>query len=186
MEILKDPARHTELMPYVKGIVGHFKDDPRIHAWDVFNEPDNTNKNSYGQHEPANKSDLALMLIKRCISVGAQSGSVAAADIGSLDRHVARSGQAFADGAFSARAIRHHQLPQLQPAAAASSRRWKTSELNRPILCTEYMARPAGSTFDPNLGYLASQKVSVLQLGLCFREVSDDLPMGFMAEAIFC
>jgi hypothetical protein len=29
----------------------------------------------------------------------------------------------------------------------------------RPIICTEYMARPVGSTFDPILGYLKSQQV---------------------------
>jgi len=29
----------------------------------------------------------------------------------------------------------------------------------RPILCTEYMARPAGSRFDPILGYLKTEHV---------------------------
>ena len=27
-----------------------FKDDKRVHAWDLFNEPDNTNGSSYGKH----------------------------------------------------------------------------------------------------------------------------------------
>jgi hypothetical protein len=30
---------------------------------------------------------------------------------------------------------------------------------NRPLLCTEFMARPQGSTFDPVLGYLRDQHV---------------------------
>jgi hypothetical protein len=36
---------------------------------------------------------------------------------------------------------------------------------NRPLLCTEYMARPQGSTFDPILGYLKEQKIAAYNWG---------------------
>ena len=36
---------------------------------------------------------------------------------------------------------------------------------DRPILCTEYMARPRGSTFDPVLGFLKENKVGALNWG---------------------
>jgi hypothetical protein len=36
---------------------------------------------------------------------------------------------------------------------------------DRPILCTEYMARPRGSTFDPILGYLKEQHVAAYNWG---------------------
>ena len=39
-EILKDPARQEELKDYVQGVIGHFRNDRRVHAWDLFNEPD--------------------------------------------------------------------------------------------------------------------------------------------------
>src|SRR5689334_745650 len=45
---LKNPAKQAVLEAYVKGVIGRFKDDPRVHAWDLYNEPDNTNGNSYG------------------------------------------------------------------------------------------------------------------------------------------
>jgi hypothetical protein len=35
----------------------------------------------------------------------------------------------------------------------------------RPILCTEYMARPAGSTFETIMPFLKSQKVGALNWG---------------------
>jgi hypothetical protein len=35
----------------------------------------------------------------------------------------------------------------------------------RPVLCTEYMARPRGSMFDPILGYLKEQKVAAYNWG---------------------
>ena len=36
---------------------------------------------------------------------------------------------------------------------------------NRPILCTEYMARPNGSRFDPILGYFQQEKVGAYNWG---------------------
>lgn len=38
---LADRSRHAELKAYVKDIVGSFAQDPRILAWDLWNEPDN-------------------------------------------------------------------------------------------------------------------------------------------------
>jgi len=35
----------------------------------------------------------------------------------------------------------------------------------RPILCTEYMARPNGSRFDPNLGFMKEQHVGAFNWG---------------------
>ena len=36
-----DTATFDRLEGYVTGVVEHFRDDRRIHAWDVWNEPDN-------------------------------------------------------------------------------------------------------------------------------------------------
>ena len=60
MVILKNPERHDELKDYITGVIGRFRTDRRIHAWDLFNEPDNPNRSSYGRFEPANKAELAL------------------------------------------------------------------------------------------------------------------------------
>ena len=42
-EILGDPDRHEELKPYIEGLIRHFRNDKRVLAWDLFNEPDNPN-----------------------------------------------------------------------------------------------------------------------------------------------
>ncbi|MFV2040233.1 MAG: endo-1,4-beta-xylanase, partial [Acidimicrobiales bacterium] len=62
VEVLSDPARHDELRGYVRGIIERFRDDGRVLAWDLFNEPDSPNP-AYGQHEPANKRQLAKALL---------------------------------------------------------------------------------------------------------------------------
>jgi endo-1,4-beta-mannosidase len=56
-EALRDPAKQPALEAYVTGVVGRFRDDPRVQAWDVWNEPDNVNRPAYVEREPANKVD---------------------------------------------------------------------------------------------------------------------------------
>src|SRR3954465_12428419 len=64
-EILRDPARCDELEPYITGLITHFKNDKRIHAWDLFNEPDNPNRPAYEKTELPNKADLAVQLLRK-------------------------------------------------------------------------------------------------------------------------
>ncbi len=60
-EILKDPARQEELKDYVQGVIGHFRNDRRVHAWDLFNEPDNPVP-QYRDVELKNKAEVTLQL----------------------------------------------------------------------------------------------------------------------------
>jgi len=47
----------------VKGVIAAFANDDRVLAWDIWNEPDNTNDSSYGKLEPPNKIQLVLKLL---------------------------------------------------------------------------------------------------------------------------
>src|SRR6266446_166233 len=62
---LQDPAQYARLEAYVKGVVGAFASDRRILAWDLWNEPDNMNRSSYGAQEPPNKPQLVEALLPR-------------------------------------------------------------------------------------------------------------------------
>ena len=84
--ILADPERHDALKAYVAGVVGRFRADRRVHAWDLFNEPDNPNRSSYGRLEPADKPELSLALLEEDLRLGARGRPVAAADRRRLDR----------------------------------------------------------------------------------------------------
>jgi len=48
--------------------------------------------------------------------------------------------------------------------------------LQRPLLCTEYMARPVGSLFDPVLGYFKSEKVAAFNWGFVFGKTMTIMP----------
>ena len=45
------------------GVIGHFRDDPRVLMWDLMNEPDNEN-GSYKAQELPNKAEVAVRLLK--------------------------------------------------------------------------------------------------------------------------
>jgi len=159
VELIKNPARYDELKPYLKGVVGRFRKDKRIHAWDVFNEPDNINRSSYGTHEPPNKAEFSLMLLRRAfawtreatptqpLTAGVWIGNWGdPAKLSPIERFMLEQSDVISFHSYS-------KLDELKK-CVENLRRY-----NRPILCTEFMARPNGSTFDPHLAYLKEQKV---------------------------
>jgi hypothetical protein len=166
VEIMSDPARHDELADYCRGVISHFRNDRRIHAWDVINEPDNMNRSSYMQHEPKNKPDLALKLLTKAfgwareakpeqpITSGVWQGTDWSNEekLTPVDRFMLSNSDviSFHD---------YQPLEKLKVRVAALKR------FDRPMLCTEYMARPAGSRFDPVLPYLKEQNIGAYNWG---------------------
>jgi hypothetical protein len=164
LDVLKDPKRHGELEGYVKAVVGRFKDDPRVHAWDLINEPDNRNGSSYGRFEPADKADLALALLKKVFawarSVSPSQPLTSGVWAGDYDPGKASPMNAFQLAESDVITFHSYDpLPKLK-VRVASLRAY-----GRPLICTEYMARPLGSTFDPVLAYLRDEKIGAYNWG---------------------
>jgi hypothetical protein len=165
---LRNPARQPMLESYVKGVVGRFKDDKRVVAWDVFNEPDNTNNNSYGRdnlkQEPADKVALSLDLLKRAfkwardadpsqpLTSAPWQGDWAADKLSDTARFQLDNSDVISFHCYD-------------PLDGMKRRVDSLRRYNRPLVCTEYMARPNGSRFEPILGYLKEQKVGAYNWG---------------------
>jgi hypothetical protein len=167
---LKDPARHALLEAYVKGVVGRFKNDKRVHVWDVWNEPDNMNDNSYGKNklkqEPADKQAMVLELLPKSFAWARAAEPSQPLTSGLwLGGHKADPNKLIP--------IERVQLEESDVISFHSYGRlpdvkvWVENlrKYNRPLLCTEYMARPQGSHFDPVLGYLKEQKIAAYNWG---------------------
>jgi D-alanyl-D-alanine carboxypeptidase len=162
--ILEDPARLDALEGYVKGVIGRFKDDRRVHAWDLFNEPDNTNGSAYGKQEPPNKVDLALTLLRKTfawarqvdpsqpLTSGVWIGDWSEKGLSPMRRLQLEESDIISFHDYS-------KLPALRDRVES------LRHYGRPLVCTEYMARPQGSTFDPCLGYLKEQQVGAYNWG---------------------
>jgi type 1 glutamine amidotransferase len=165
VEIIKNPARHHELKPYIYGVVHHFRDDKRILAWDIFNEPDNINRPAYVKHEPENKAELILPLLTNAynwaraanpsqpITAGVWIGNWAdPSRLSPMERFMLEASDIITFHSYDA-------IDDVRK-CVENLRRY-----GRPILCTEYMARPRGSTFDPILAYFKEQKVGAYNWG---------------------
>ena len=171
-DVLKDPSRHEGLAAYVKGVIARFKDDRRVQVWDIYNEPDNTNVNSYGAKSKAKtelpdeqKKAMALALITKAfgwarevktsqpITSGVWAGSWKTVDeMSPMARFCAEQSDV----------ITFHSYNPLNDVKARVE---DLRQFNRPILCTEYMARPAGSTFETILPYFKEQKIGAYNWG---------------------
>ena len=55
---------------------------------------------------------------------------------------------------------------------------------HRPILCTEYMARGNGSTFQGSLPIAQKHKVAAINWGFVAGKTQTYLPVGLVAEAV--
>ena len=65
---------YSRLEQYVKGVVGAFAHDSRILAWDIWNEPDNTNGGSYAKLEPRKKVEIVLGLLPQAFAWAREAG----------------------------------------------------------------------------------------------------------------
>jgi hypothetical protein len=165
-KILNDPATWpVEIEPYIKEVVGHFRHDRRILAWDLMNEPDNE-VGQYKSTELPNKAEAAQNLLTK-VWQWARS----AKPTQPLTSGVWRK-QDYSD-ASKLSPMEHLQLensdvitfhnydpPEKMEVTIHSLRHY-----HRPIFCTEYMARPRGSTFEAILPILKKENVAAYNWG---------------------
>ena len=174
--LLSDPTQYPRLETYVKGIVGAFASDQRILAWDVWNEPDNGNDSSYAKGEPKNKNDLVLRLVPQVFAwarsahpIQPLTSGVWHGDWSSLDKMppMARVQIEQSDVISFHNYGWPEQFEQLI---------LELQQFHRPILCTEYMARGAGSLFDTILPIAKKYRVGAINWGLVAGKSQTYLP----------
>lgn len=175
-EVLGDPAQYPKLEAYVKGVVGAFAGDKRILAWDVWNEPDNMNGAPYRQQELPNKAQLVLALLPQVFGwarsvhpVQPLTSGVWSGDWSSLDKMtpMARAQVELSD------VISFHNYGWPEEFEARVK---DLQQFHRPLICTEYMARGAGSTFDTILPLARQYHVAAINWGLVKGKTQTNLP----------
>jgi hypothetical protein len=144
---LANPAEYPRLEKYVKDIVGSFAKDERIHSWDIWNEPDNRNGNDYAKQDPPNKIELVNKLLPLAFQwarsarpVQPLTSGVWKGDYPNAQKFDSTEQIQIDNSDF----ITFHSY---DAADEFAKRILFLQKLNRPIMCTEYMARPRGSTF---------------------------------------
>ncbi|MBW4329933.1 1,4-beta-xylanase [Stakelama sp. CBK3Z-3] len=173
---LQDPAQYPRLEAYVKGIIGAFAHDDRILGWDVWNEPDNP----AGQYpdQPDNKAALVAGLLPKVFAWARSVDPTQPLTSGIWGNGTDWSKQA---------QLNPVQTTQLTQSDVISFHDYNWPEgmekhieelesYGRPILCTEYMARGNGSTFDGSLPVGWKHDVAMINWGFVKGKEQTNLP----------
>ncbi|GAB4030407.1 cellulase family glycosylhydrolase [Spirosoma jeollabukense] len=183
---LKDTTQYPRLETYVKGVVGAFRNDKRILAWDMWNEPDNTNANSYGKNHLKTElpEDQKKALIRKLLPQVFQWARAAGAT------------QPLTSGVWIYRTPEDWQNPakwspmekiQFEDSDIITFHQYsKASDLEkvipalrtlgRPIICTEYMARGVDSKFQTHLPIAKKEKIGMINWGFVAGKTQTFLP----------
>ncbi len=164
---LQEPAEYPRLHRYVSGVVKRFATDSRIAGWDVWNEPDNSDGGAVARPnlEPKNKVELVNSLLPQVFAWARESDPIQPLTSGVW------KGDFSSDVALDAT-----QRIQLEQSDVVSFHNYGDEaslrgairglrRLGRPILCTEYMARPNQSVFNPNFGVMKEEGVAAYNWG---------------------
>ncbi|AFL89828.1 beta-1,4-xylanase [Terriglobus roseus DSM 18391] len=160
---LTDPAYEPKLEAYVKGVVSAFSKDDRVLAWDIWNEPDNATS----QYTPTpNKTARVNYYLPKVFAWARSAQPTQPLTSGVWHDNwsdPAKENDTVKIQLAESDIITFHnygwpeefeaRIKELQP-------------LGRPILCTEYMARGAGSTFDGSLPVAKKYNVAAINWGL--------------------
>jgi len=157
-DILKDPAKQDELKAYVQDVIGHFRNDRRIQVWDLFNEPDNLVP-QYRSVLLPNKVEFALQLLKKTFVWAREMNPTQPLTSGVWIGNWGDESKLSPTERCQLEESDVISFHSYGPAGDARKCVENLRRYQRPILCTEFMARPQGSRFDPVLGYFREQNV---------------------------
>ena len=161
-EILGDPAKHDSLKPYVVGVMSHFRDDLRILAWDMFNEPNNNNGGRFEVTEATDKFDKAYLLLVKSFEWAREAAPTQPVSSGIWTGDLTKPDRFHKFQLENSDIINFHIYASLE---GTKKRVELLRKYNRPLVCTEYMARPEGSTFEAILPYFAKEKIAAYNWG---------------------
>ncbi len=180
---LADASQHGRLEDYVKAVIGRFGSDPRVLAWDIWNEPDNGPE--VAVCAPQDLAEKAALVVPLMVAAFGWARSLSPA-------------QPLTSGIWLGDWSAPDLLSPIQRAQTANSDiitfhnygvaedfvqrvKWLKA-YGRPILCTEFMARPAGSTFEAILPQAKSLGVGVFCWGLVRGKTQTHLPWTYWAN----
>ena len=174
---LADPTQYPRLKAYVQGVVGAFAKDDRILAWDVWNEPGADNAGSYAKQELKDKTTRVIALLPQVFAWAREANPT----------QPLTSGVCCVDTSPDGANLPEIQQIQLRESDVVTFHNYSWPEYfkqeiawlkksNRPVICTEYMARSVGSTFDTILPIAKQEHVGAINWGFVAGKTQTNLP----------
>ncbi len=174
---LADPKQYPRLKAYVQGVVGAFAKDDRILAWDVWNEPGADNAGSYSHEELKDKTARVTALLPQAFAWAREANPT----------QPLTSGVCCVDRSPDGAKLPEIQQIQLRESDIITFHNYSWPEYfkrqvawlkkyNRPVICTEFMARSVGSTFDTILPIAKEERVGAINWGFVAGKTQTNLP----------
>nr|WP_321456600.1 1,4-beta-xylanase [uncultured Cohaesibacter sp.] len=177
-----DRSKWPVLEHYVKDLVASFAEDPRILMWDLYNEPGNrmifTPDGSFGEYDAALSEYSADLMAQsfewarsaapsQPLTVGAWQTPPAEELSPAYDNDIDRTALELSDIiTFHAYCDLNHLKRYLDDLAP----------YERPLICTEWMARGVGSRFGELLPFYRDQKIGCYNWGFVKGRTQTHLP----------
>jgi hypothetical protein len=165
---LADPTQYPRLKEYVQGVVGAFANDDRILGWDVWNEPGSYGGGNYAKSElkEADKMARVAALLPQAFAWAREMNPTQPLTSGVWDIDTSKDENAPDEieriqlRESDIITFHNYSWPESFKAEIAWLRRF-----HRPVICTEYMARSVGSTFDMTLPIAKQERVGAINWG---------------------
>jgi len=166
--VAEDPAEWPRLERYVKELIAHFKSDERVAVWDLYNEPGN---------EPGpsgSRLEKAIPLLEATFDwARSVEGRTQPLTVGYWRPHEGLDRCIFGNVDI---ASFHSYSP---PDGDFAEKMKKCRDTGRPVICTEYMARGPGCTFEACLPVLKEKGVDAINWGLVSGKTQTIYPWGW-------
>jgi alpha-galactosidase len=162
-DLLGNPARWGILEAYTKGIIGFFREDRRVQAWDLYNEPGNSGYDV-----------KSLPLLEQVFAWARSAAPSQPLTAGIWDNDAALASLVRFQTEHSDIISFHAYMDR------AGTKEWidALKAYERPLVCTEYMARTAGSRFEDILPLLKEEDVGAINWGFVKGRTQTIFPWG--------
>lgn len=163
---LRDAKQYPRLKEYVHGVIRAFASDDRILGWDLWNEPGADNAGSYSKQELKDKQSRVKILLPQVFQWAREANPSQPLTSGVWDIDKAVNGGTI--GELQDIQLRESDIITFHNYSWPESFRAEIGWLrkyNRPVICTEYMARSVGSTFDTILPLALAEHVGAINWG---------------------
>jgi hypothetical protein len=167
-EALDDPSQYPRLKEYVQGVVGAFVQDNRIFGWDVWNEPGSDTTGSYPKEELKMEVKVARVkaLLPQAFAWAREMNPIQPLTSGVYEVDISADESALDE--LERIQLRESDIITFHnyswPESFKSEIAW-LRRFHRPVICTEYMARSVGSTFDAILPIAKQERVGAINWG---------------------
>ena len=169
-EILGDTTRHKELEVYIKGVTNRFANDDRVLLWDLYNEPDNVaGQANRRELEVKDKQKYSLLLLKKVmkwarevnpsqpLTSGIWRGNIdhwgTPDSLPPIDKYMVENSDVISFHTYDGNMDNVRRKIEV------------LKKYERPLLCTEYLARGGGNTFETVMPILKKDKIAAINWG---------------------